>query len=46
MSFGEALLSSLQIASQSDLKKLDRKLSRLSKKLTEIEKAASGSPAE
>ena len=35
----ETLLSTLQIASQSDLKKIDRKLGQLSRKLREIEKA-------
>jgi hypothetical protein len=34
------VLSSLQIASQSDLKKLDRKLSKISKKLSDIEKTS------
>jgi TolA-binding protein len=40
----DTVLGALQIASQSDLKKIDRKLSRISKRLKEIEE--SGKPGE
>jgi len=36
----EGLLAALQIASKSDLEKVDRKLSQLTRKLKEIEKGA------
>jgi hypothetical protein len=37
----ESMLASLQIASQSDVKKLDRKLGQISRKLNALEKAQS-----
>ncbi len=38
----ETLLGSLQIASKSEIAKIDRKLNQVSKKLREIEKATNG----
>ena len=41
----DSLLEALNVASQSDLRRVNRKLSKIDKKLRELEKSSSGSQA-